>query len=81
MRPELPAIAIFIAEGPREEARPYDHIPPLRIRELEEMAADPPALQAAQMVADVEVPAAICTVPAAQLPCGTQLDWLSPLEN
>ena len=27
------------------------------------------------------MPTLISTVPAAQLPCATQLDWLSPLEN
>jgi hypothetical protein len=40
-----------------------------------------PALQAEQTVAEIAVPAVTCTMPAAQLPCGTQLDWLSPLEN
>jgi hypothetical protein len=37
-------------------------------------------LHAAHTVAVVVVPAVTCTVPAAQLPCGTQADWLSPLE-
>ena len=39
-----------------------------------------PATQRLQTVADVEVPAVTCTDPAAQLPWGRQLDWLSPLE-
>lgn len=39
-----------------------------------------PATQAWQTVGEVEVPASTCTHPASQLPCGRQLDWLSPLE-
>jgi hypothetical protein len=39
-----------------------------------------PGRQSWQMVGDVAVPAAVCTVPAAQVPSGKQLDWLSPLE-
>jgi hypothetical protein len=33
-----------------------------------------------QTVADVDVPAAVCTVPAAQVPWGRHCDWLLPLE-
>jgi hypothetical protein len=39
-----------------------------------------PATHAWQTVAEVELPAVTMTVPAAQLPWGRQLDWLSPLE-
>jgi hypothetical protein len=33
-----------------------------------------------QTVAEVEVPAAVWTVPAVQLPWGRHCDWLFPLE-
>jgi hypothetical protein len=39
-----------------------------------------PATQPSHAVALVELPAAVWIVPAAQLPWGRQLDWLSPLE-
>ena len=39
-----------------------------------------PAAQAAQTVSDVEVPASVCTVPAAQVPCGWHEVWLLLLE-
>ena len=41
------AIAIFIAEGPHDEARPHEHLPPDGIRRLEGLADQPAALQAA----------------------------------
>ena len=40
------AIAIFVAEGPHEEARPHEHIPPAMLHRLEELADQPAALQA-----------------------------------
>ena len=39
-----------------------------------------PATQAWQTVGAVLVPAAVCTVPAAHVPSGEQLDWLGALE-
>jgi hypothetical protein len=39
-----------------------------------------PAMQGSHRVALVEVPAAVCTVPAAQLPWSRHCDWLLPLE-
>lgn len=41
------AIALFIAEGPREEPRPRDHIAPAVIQRLEGLVDEPAALQAA----------------------------------
>ncbi|HSK05592.1 MAG TPA: HAMP domain-containing sensor histidine kinase [Kofleriaceae bacterium] len=41
------AIAFFIAEGPREEPRPRDHIVPAVVQRLEGLVAEPGALQAA----------------------------------
>lgn len=39
-----------------------------------------PATHASHTAAEVDVPAAVCTVPAAHEPCSWQLDWLVPLE-
>jgi len=42
----LTAVAIFIAEGPHEPARPEDYLQPALIQELERVVDDPPALEA-----------------------------------
>lgn len=41
------AIAFFIAEGPREEPRPRDHVVPAVVQRLEGLIGEPAALQAA----------------------------------
>ncbi|MGN6107899.1 MAG: hypothetical protein ACTHU0_22515 [Kofleriaceae bacterium] len=41
------AIAIFIAQGPRDEADPRAHIQPAVVARLEQLVDDPPALDRA----------------------------------